>query len=281
MKKNLSIFYVFLILLMAGTKAQSQITLEHTIDSTLYGYTFYPAKISNTETKYVFLDTATNTFDIYNLDFSPFMTNISVPHSLNNGNSYFYFILYLSRTLFDCDSSNIEYMFTAQNEPGQQLWIMRTDGTVLFHADSTRGPYCLGCPGGTSLLRPILVTENGTKMILMKDNFAAGRAISIYSICGTPPDPVYEIPNEGLNYLDIYPNPASMQINFNFHPRDNLNNYELDILNNNSQLLKKIKLGNSDKIFDFNVRDFSNGIYYFSLSAKNNVLQTGSFIISK
>ncbi|MEO8087901.1 MAG: hypothetical protein ABI763_13845 [Bacteroidota bacterium] len=78
---------------MVGTKAQSQITLQHTIDSTLYGYTFYPAKISNTETKYVLLDTSADTFDIYNLDFSPFMTNISVPHPLNNGNSYFYYVL--------------------------------------------------------------------------------------------------------------------------------------------------------------------------------------------
>jgi hypothetical protein len=260
--------------------------LEHTVDSTLYGYLFYPTKISNNETKYVFLDTVKNQFSLYNLDFTPFLTNISVPHRLRYGdpnNTGFYSIMYITRTLFDCDSTNIEYLFADQSDLYEPLWIMRTDGTILFYADTMAGIYCLGCPGGTTLLRPILKTESGTKLVLMKTyaSSSGARNFSIYSLCGTLPDDVYDFSSEQATYVKIFPNPSSMLLNFEINLPDNLNDYEFIIINNNSQVLRKQKIGVSDHSFSLDVKEYSSGTYYYSLASKIKVLQSGKFIITK
>lgn len=279
--KNIFCFMVIISQIFYNVKSNAQITLEHTVDSTLYGYLFYPVKISSNETKFVFLDTVANSFSLYNLDFSPFITNVSVPHSLNNANNYYYYVMYVTRTLFDCDSSNIEYMFSAQNDPGHPLWIMRTDGTILFYADSTRGPYCLGCPGGTSLLKPILPTENGTKLVLMKDEFTIGRKILIYSVCGTSPEGLIDNPDDQIKYIEIYPNPSSNILNYKIFLPDNLNRYEFTIINDESKICVKKTVSSTESNGTIDMHNYRNGIYFFYLSTKDKILQSGKFIITK
>ena len=140
--KKILILLFFSLFALAG---KTQITLDNTVSSTLYGYLFYPAKISATETKYVFLDTVNDKFSLYNLDFTPFLTNISVPHPLRFGdpsNTAFYHVMYITRTLFDCDSATIEYMFSAQNAAWNPFWIMRAqdfcDSITSDHTDTRR-----------------------------------------------------------------------------------------------------------------------------------------------
>ena len=118
------IFYILLILTPILTSGQ--ITLEHTVYPWTR-YEFYPVKISPNETKYVVIDSTSNTFDPLNLDYTTFLSNIQLPASLNT-----YQILYVSRTLFDCDSSNIEFIYEAPNDANATFYIQRTDGTILF-----------------------------------------------------------------------------------------------------------------------------------------------------
>lgn len=269
--------------------SKAQITFDYTVDSTFYGYLFYPAKIGNNETKYVFLDTVANVFSLYNIDFSPFLLNISVPHPLHSfagPYEYFYHIMYISRTLFDCDSTNIEYLFSSQDDPFHPLWVMRTDGTVLFLADSSRAPYCLGCPGGTSLLRPILETELGTKLVIMKDyqTTTGARNISFYSLCGSLPNGIQEFDFTGQgqqNFVKVFPNPNAGELSFDVSVPDNLNNYELRIVDNNLRELRSQKIKNNQSIYHLNVNDFATGTYYYSLSSNKTILQSGKFILNK
>jgi len=286
MKKQLLLIASSLVLCTASVNAQ--ITLDFTVDSTLYGYYFYPAKINANETKYVFLDTASNTFSLYNLDMTPFLANISVPHPIFNsdgsGGGYFYHIMYLTRSLFDCDSTNIEYLYSAQDEPYQPLWVIRTDGTVLLYADSSRGPYCLGCPGGTTLQRPILNTEIGTKLFIMKHpipGYSINR-ISVYSLCGTLPNDIYDFQLEqGANYIEVFPNPSSKQLNFKISPPDNFSEYDIIIFNSHAQEVKRHNLRISGNAFSVDMQPFDSGIYYYSLTSKNKVIQTGKFELIK
>ena len=267
---------------------KAQITLDFKVDTTFYGYLFYPVKISDKETKYVFLDTVNDKFSLYNLDMTPFILNISVPHPLRFGdpsNTSFYHVMYITRSLFDCDTTDIEYLFAAENAPNNPLWVIRTDGTILFNADSTRGPYCLGCPGGTTLLRPILTTESGTKLVLMKDysSSTGSRNISIYSICGSLPmgEEEYNFSQNPSAFVQIYPNPSSMQLNFEISLPDNLNKYELIIMNGNSQELMRQHILFSHTQHTLDVQNYPSGTYYYSFASKDRVMQTGKFVIVK
>src|SRR3972149_7170144 len=104
MKNTITIIASILMLGTANIKAQ--ITLDNIVDSVNRGDDFYMARISPTETKYVFLDTVTNTFSLYNMDFTPFMTNIAVPEPFDIM-TYPMQPIYITRALFDCDTSNI------------------------------------------------------------------------------------------------------------------------------------------------------------------------------
>lgn len=282
MKKQL--FTLVSAWMFCTVSVKAQITLDFTVDSTIYGYYFYPTKISDNETKYVFLDTTTNSFSLYNLDMTPFLIDISVPHQIFNsdgtGGGFFYHIMYITRSLFDCDSSTIEYLYSAQDEPYQPLWIIRTDGTVLLHADSSRGPYCLGCPGGTTLQRPILNTENGAKLFIMKHPIPGYSInhISVYSLCGSLPNAYDFRLDLAANYVELFPNPSSMQLNFNVTLPDNLNEYSLIIFDSHAHQLTNEKLGNS-RMFSVDVRQYDSGTYYYSFASKDNVIQSGKFQI--
>src|ERR1051325_10919212 len=109
MKKLILFTMIFLYLI----SSKAQISLDTIIKPwNGLGYDFYPVQISSTETKYYFQDTLTNTFSLYNMDFTPFMLNIVVPEPFLPYTRAFE-VFYISRSLFDCDSSNIEYVYHA------------------------------------------------------------------------------------------------------------------------------------------------------------------------
>ena len=165
-----------------------QITLDYADPNNTYGlgWSFFPVDIDNNETKYCFLDTVNNKFSLYNMNFTPFMTNIQLPGSFNQN----YVVMYISRRLFDCDSSNIEYMYSAPFVLSSTLKILRTNGNVLFTKDSTIALYSIGCLGGSNDMRPIRKTSAGTKMFLGKyvpSNPNNNIQNQVYSLCGTLP----------------------------------------------------------------------------------------------
>jgi len=166
---------------MLNQKGNAQITLQFEFDSTTIN-TFYCTDIGNNEFKYVFEDTKTNSFSLYNMDMSSFITDIHIPSSdsIIKGWS----VLYITRTLFDCDSSNIEYVYENAID-AHRFSIFRTDGIMLFQLDSANGPYSYGgVQGGAYDFRPIQNTSDGTKLFLQKllgqDHFK----LLIYSLCG-------------------------------------------------------------------------------------------------
>ena len=173
-------------ILFAPITSYSHIPLEHTVYPWTR-YEFYPVNIGTNETKYVVIDSASNTFDLLNLDYTIFLAGIQLPASLNT-----YQILYVSRTLFDCDSSNVEFMYEAPNDYSATFYILRTDGTILLQKDSARSPYRIGCFGGSQDTRPIFNTENGAKLQLFY-GVGALKTLEIYSLCGSLVQGAFEI----------------------------------------------------------------------------------------
>jgi hypothetical protein len=264
--------------------AKAQIILEHTVDSSQLsiglGYGFKSIKISEGETKYFVSDTITNTFTLYNLDFTPFISNISVPEPFFQGTDRFQ-ALYITRTLFDCDSSNIEFAYYAPGNINKTFSIVRTDGTILFQLDSANGPYGYGnMLGGTDFIRPIINTESGTKLFLQ--SFTGGYAkVYVYALCGNLPNNIFDFTEIENDYVTIFPNPTAQELNFQFNNSTNLHYEEILIYSSEGKEIKKIYIGSPINNLNLDIRNFESGIYSYSIKVKDGASLSGKFIINK
>jgi hypothetical protein len=272
--------FVLFILILWSASVTAQITLDTTIYTwNAIGYDFYPVKLSTNETKYYIQDTLSNTFTLYNLDFTPFLQNVSVPEPylpFSHGMS----VIYLSRTLFDCDSSNIEYAYTAIGPYYRPFYIMRTDGTELFKLDSSLAPWALGTLNGSQDIRPIMNTEDGAKLFLYYPSNT--KDLNIYSLCGSLPTGFNIIINKNeYSIINVFPNPSTGLINFQINLPDNIFKYELIIYSSSGNELIRKPINGSviNNYFDLNV--FSSGNYFYKLISETEEKVVGKFIIQK
>jgi hypothetical protein len=281
--KNKNIFiklsiYMYLLLFFIfcfNTYSKAQITLEHTFDNTFFGRDFYITDIGNNNSKYVFIDTLANSFSLYNLDGTPFLLNILTPEPIMPR----YSIAYITSTLFDCDSSNIEYAFMSYLDGTKPFRVMRTNGTVLLKVDSARGPVCYGCLAGSKEIVPIVNTQEGAKLFLFKLDV---RRTLIYGLCGTLPSTISPFDISSNNqYIKVYPNPTSMSINFDFTLPDNLLEFEFTVFNSSVQEIKKEIINGQFTNINLDLSNYSDGEYYYKLSSKNKVYQSGKFTLTK
>lgn len=274
MKKIKFISLLLTEILNMNSKSQGQITLDTIVHPwNLIGYDFYPIHISDTETKYYFQDTLTNTFSLYNLDFSPFLLGVPVPEPFQPF-VYNFEVIYLSRSLFDCDTSNIEYAYTAIGSGStgayQSFYIMRTDGTQLFKLDSAIAPYCFGCLNGSQEIRPIINTDSGAKLFLYYPSNTNN--LHIYSLCGALPISLDKI-NEGRNqnFIQLFPNPNSGLLTFNVSLPSNTEEFNLIIFDSNSSAILRKNLSFLNHNYTIGLRNYSSGIYFYSLCTKNKI----------
>jgi hypothetical protein len=214
------------------------------------------------------------------MDWTPFLLNIEVPEPfIKHGQIIGSFqVLYITRTLFDCDSSNLEYAYYNPGSPYVKFYIMSVDGTHLFEKDSSRGPYGYGnMMGGSDFIRPIVNTPNGAKLFVQ--NFKGMNFI--YSLCGSLPTDVFDFNFAEKNSVKIYPNPASNTLTFEINLPDNQNQYELVIMDVSSNQLVRKSLNAQSLNYSINVENLSSGTYMYSVCSKNKAVQNGKFIITK
>ncbi len=273
------------IILLFAFKSNAQITLDTTLLCpplwSIIGYAFYPVQISENETKYVVTDTVSNTFNIYNMDFTPFMLNIAVPGPFLNSDGSYYYVMYVTRTVFDNNPDDIEYIFSSPTgHANRKFYIMRTNGDVLFERDSSFCPYDYGILGASQEIRPIFNTSAGLKLYLDKTGNSPFK-MSIYSLPGTLPSNMYRFEKFNRSFVKVFPNPASNTLTFEISPPDNINDYELIITNTNAEEITRTKIAGNNYRYTINVSDLSSGIYFYTLSTKNKPYQSGKFIITK
>lgn len=276
MKKTFLLATVLLLLIYPSVKAQ--ITLEHTFDSTNANHV-YCTDIGNNDFKFVVLNSKANSFSLYNMDMSPYLENINLPvgDSILNG----FIVIYVTKSLFDCDSTNIEYAYEYKNDSRHPFRILRTDGTLLFKEDSATGPYCYGCLGGANDERPIMNTSAGTKLFLQKtDATFSWSQLRVYSLCGSLPVNVYDFHDEN-SYLKLYPNPTDRMLNFEITLPNNMEQFQLTIIDNNGNELKRENIDFMRHNYFLDVGSLSNGAYFYSLVSKTKAYQSGKFIITK
>ena len=273
MKKQLQIIVVMSIILLIGFKGNAQINYEGTYSLPYQQYQFRITNLGNNNFKYALIDYHYSRFSLYNLNNTPFLLNVSVPLLDTLGG---YDIGYITSTLFDCDSTNIEYVLaTTTPNPLRKFYVFRTDGTMIFSRDSVTLPYCTECVAGGGDIEGITNTSDGAKMMLMRSDYK----FFVYGLCDDLPVNIIEI-NQSTSYVIVFPNPSSNQVNFNINPPGNIDNYVLTIFDAAFQTIKNIKLNGETKV-SLDCMPLSSGTYFYSLQSKNKVYQTGKFIITK
>jgi hypothetical protein len=166
-------------------------------------------------------------------------------------------------------------------QPFNNFYVFREDGTLIFMRDSTIAPYGFGEFSGSYVVRPVVNTNEGTKLFLAKlDNSGLYSTLDVYSLCGIWPQDVGEINTYNQISMQIYPNPMSGLIHFKYKLNSNLINYKLTICNSNSEIVKIIELSSFSNEFILENSNLPSGIYFYSLDANNSILQGGKFIVT-
>ncbi len=268
--------------LISVLSSKAQITLEYANDTLAFG-DFYCTDIGGGDFKYVSVNQKTNGFSLYNMDMTPYLTNVIVPtttDSIKNG----FVVIYITKTLFDCDSTNIEYVFERPvgiNPTKPSFRVFRTDGTLLLKVDSARGPYMYGGSfAGSMELKPIINTPFGTKLFLDILN-PSGFGIKIYSLCDELPTSYLHLPPYSNSYLKVYPNPTNGELIFDINYPSNIEEYQLQVVDVTGQLIKREKISQLQSRYVLDVSNFSSGTYFYSLTSKSKSYQTGKFVMSR
>jgi hypothetical protein len=260
------------LLFISTFNSNAQVTLEHAYP--FHNKQFYVTDIGNNDYKYVIVDSSG--FSVYNLDHTPYLINFVPPVPIFQAPSY-YTIAYLTKSLFDCDSTNLEYAIAAPQGSGN-FYIYRTDGTLIFERDTVTGPYCTGCNDGSIWTRPIFNTPDGAKLLLFEPGYQD--SIYVYSLCGVLPTAIGEISLDN-SYVQIFPNPSSGVINFQINQPNNQDEFKLTIYNSSFQKVVETNIIGKYFQLDIKQKSLAADTYLFELRTGYKVFQTGKFIITK
>ncbi|HLP49909.1 MAG TPA: T9SS type A sorting domain-containing protein [Chitinophagales bacterium] len=261
-----------LALLLTLFFANAQITYEHT-----YPLSVLPLiKLETSGYKYVLVDTQ---ITLYNLDHTVFK-QIQIPVQPGADS---YVIHYLSETLFNTDSSDMEYLLVGTIGTfgiGDRHYVkIYTDmGNTIFSKDSVSLMYGGGNSNGyyTQAI-PIRNTSEGTKLFLLEDGIVLGNATRVYSLPGSleclsciAQNGISGLNNVGADagFLSTAPNPASNFTRINFRLPDGSQKGNMVIYSMEGRELKRYPVDRSSEYLTLSVIDLASGTYFYSLEAE-------------
>lgn len=241
----------------------AQVTLKDTYQSGVNSSTveFRLAEIDSGVFKYLNVNLDNEEIKLYNLNHTLYKTiDIPLPYV-----PYKYRIQYVTRSLFDCDTSNIEYLLLWTNGDAgffnDTLRLYSEDGTVLFEeAPGFMGWICVGC--ATIISSYIRETPDGTEMQL--DNFTTGET-RIYNLCGTLPTSYESGSNSDNLSFRSYPNPAKEFATIQYHLPDNVKEATLNIYDQQGIEVKSFQIDNTFSNVLLSSDDLISGTYYYNI----------------
>ncbi len=245
--------------------ANAQITLE-AIDP---GFIF---KVAQDDYIYVKLNQANNTLDLHDFNHS-LIKSVSLPNNVYAQSIYQF--SFFSRKLFDCDSSNIEFMalvndttlaFPYQNS----LMVIREDGSVLLDLDSISAAAAFSWDGVRHFIHN---TSNGAKMLVYSQN---RQRSELYALCGTLPISykVQEIPF----IKGSYPNPAKESIEIEYSLPSTASTGKLTITDLKGQLIKEYTVNHNFSSIIVNTANINSGTYIYTIEADDGSRTSDKFI---
>lgn len=275
------ILFCFLSLLIVGSKhSLAQITLEHTYAGASERLFMVDFELSGM--KYVLKsEVAGNRFlKFYNLDHS-FWKSIdcnsfqTTPLPAGNGTNYNFIALYISETLFDCDSA-VEFMYYSNSGMKWFTGIYKEDGTAILLADSLAPVMYLTVP---QQMRPIYNTPDGTKLILSHRDDGSARVYDIPCELSAGIDKSMRQPSDP--FLSVFPNPSYYQNTVQYSLPDGINEADIILFDLSGKELRRYHVDRTFSDLQISQRDFPSGTYMYSLVSGNKILVSQKIVLVK
>lgn len=247
----------------------------------------------NSYTKFILIDTDMpkilvshpGDFQVYNLDFTLY-ADVDIPTSIDTT----YFGLYLiTRTLFDCDSTQLEYMVahTAWEPDVPSVKILHEDGTEFFSLEGY-SEFMMGIIENLDPLRRSVVSDATGSTIIFEQAPTNGEKISrIYHFCGQVPQLSARKMNgeltsgrpelSGRGGFSLYPNPGKDQIKIDYD-LDGQRHGLLTVYNTSGQQMKQVELGPAFHNVLLDISSLSAGSYIARITTDDGSQLSEKFI---
>lgn len=275
---------LLLLLLMTNGICNAQMVLENSYPNSAQatGKKFLLMQIAPSDYKYFIFDPAISQFKLYNINHSLYSTvNVPVTHNYTSNN---YNVCFVTKSLFDCDSTNLEYAIMNLGDgsptfPAPYFAVYRTNGSLFQKVDSCRfqnfGQGMVYGPVWNHI--PIINTQAGAKLILSHVN----GDVKVYGLCDALPTNIVKNNNDPeLNSLP-YPNPSTFKITLPYKIPENEKNGFLIVYDLKGSIIKEFEVDNSFENIILSTNDFANGTYLYTLKTKTSEIKGSKFIISK
>jgi hypothetical protein len=232
---------------------------------------------------------------LYNLNHTLYKT-INIPPISMVGEGV---VQYISETLWDTDSSDVDYAFLGQDTTGTNfIRVFHENGNLIFSRDSASFYYGIGQDFGNPLSVPIINTDSGTKMILWCGGGHNPIALSNSSVYCLPGHleclPCYNttcagqitgmVPLDFLNQTNManpYPNPTGNVITIPITLPEGENSGEIILHDIQGAEIKRYKVDRAFSNLVLNSSDLNAGTYFYQLVTSKGVLGSKKVTVIK
>lgn len=272
MKKLIVLPFLFLAFLSFGQ-------IDEIAEIEGYSYEVRVLLIDHDMPKILVYEPLENHFDLYNEDYTLYRS-VDIPYNYQGSGQYNMF--HVSRTLFDCDSTNIEYLISWSGQPQTWSKIIREDETELLSEEGViYNAYNISVPESNG----IVSGPNGS-LLHLEGSFSGDPISRVFQLCGQLPRNISRMDStmtglteedETLDQVKLYPNPSDSQINIDYDLAGNKKGV-LEIYNMDGQLVEKKKLGDFfDKVM-LDVSGYTSGTYIVKIQTESGEILSKRFI---
>ncbi len=279
MKSTLTLCFIGLTFL---AKAQIELIYESPAHSG-------PVLVSDNNVKNAVVDFNTHPteFNIYNLDNSLFRT-CQLPTGVEATGSWW--VSYPTLTLFDCDSTNLEYILVRPGNQSQSIEphtrVVREDGTVLLDipgctfSGASNSPTA-GSGGG-------LYNDGNSAVMFVLEGIHYFHPSRYYRLCGAAPA-MYSASQGGITGVEsieegaktgmmLFPNPTATSIRIKYELPAGATNGILRVFDLQGRMIKEWNVTHQFDHIVFDVSNLESGNYIAHLLLNNGTKVSEKFV---
>lgn len=244
--------------------------------------------LSDNEPAIMIYDAGDELLELYNTDLT-LISSIDIPVEYVGSGQYN--LYHPSRTLFDCDSTNIEYLISYGSMDLSEAFvkIIREDGTVIFDLPEHIFADESTVSTNPSLYSSMVEDDEGVVFAFLNEGIPGAGPTSLYRSCGSIPG--CQLPCNGNdisvgesefsnppNDFLLYPNPGNNQFAIEYDLSETYSKANLSLVSMNGQIVLEKMVGPSMNYILVNTSNLASGRYQVVLSTEKGVLLSTSYI---
>lgn len=244
--------------------------------------------LSDNEPAIFIYDQQNEHIELYHTDLS-LITTFDIPVEYEGSAQYNLF--HVSRTLFDCDSTNIEYLisYSSENTLDAYVRILREDGSVLMDLPEHTFADQELLNEVPSIHKSMIEDENGVLFVFFNSGIPhPTEPATIYRSCGSIPGCTNPCNNDGTvgiwegdledDQLVLYPNPGNDQFAIEYELPRQYEKATLRLVDMRGRVVLEKQIGPSMSHIIVNTSGLRSGRYEVVITTSNGDLISESYI---